>query len=183
MSTAPAPRVLPLLPSLLLWLLVVTACAPSQVQVEIPRVSFEAPPGLTLYVDMPRVALRVDFRNEAKLAPFVCPVFEGQLRTEPVTDNVRYLLERVARRPASRRVKLFGPGDKLLAVGALCIFPTLRTKQADILQQYRIRITPEALDRLRAGRKEALFEGYVPTEEPQPGWKNLAWVLYLEPAP
>lgn len=170
-------------PALLLVVLGLAACSPETVAVKHPRVGFEAPPGVVLYLQQGRGVLRVTFQGGIGLAPRVCTPFEGQLKEGPETDSRRHLLRQLARRPGHLPAKLLDAAGKPLGVGALCIFPTHRTADAAVLERYRIQLDEAGLARLRGGQPAAWFQAYAPLDDAQPGWRSVAWVLHLEPVP
>ena len=144
-------------------------CAPERVAVQHPRVGFEAPPGVVLYLRGGQGALRVAFEGGVGLAPRVCSRFEGQVRPEPVTDSLRHLLRGIALRPGHLPAKLLDAAGRPIGQGGLCIFPTLRTTQADVLDRYRIRLDAEGIARLKAGQRTAWFQAYQASDNAQPG--------------
>ena len=167
----------------LLGALAMNACmGPAKPAIEHPMVRFRAPPGLVMFLTGSQGALKVTFTGNVGPAPFVCQSKPWLVDTSGDPASLRAFMRRLATKPGSKRVALYDRRGKLVATGALCIFPTYKTNAKAIKEHYTIRIPRKALERLlRHAGPVALFESYPPSQ-PSKGLVHIAWALYLFPS-
>ncbi len=155
--------------------------APAKVAVSRPMVSFYAPRGTSMFLVGGHGALKVAFTGRVGPAPFLCASHPWLVDVQGDAASVRDLMRRFSSRPGGKRVMLYDSTGRLLAKGALCIFPTYKTHAKAIKRQYRIRIPSKALSALKRKKGPvALFETYPPPV-PKGRMVHVAWALYLVP--
>ncbi len=156
------------------------ACGPTNILRQDPEVRFTRPRQAVLFVKASMGVLRVRFDGQRRLAPFTCKATQALVHTAESSTSLLYSLRLMSQRPGFARVQLMDVDGKLLARGTFCIFPTLKTRSRSILRRYEIQLPPGVMARLRSGKPVAVFQDYIPFDQVKPGWRHLAWVLYLE---
>jgi len=156
------------------------ACGPRNILRPEPEVRFMRPQAAVLFMRSGSDVLRIRFDGKKRLAPFTCVANQARVHTAESTVSLLYSLKLMSQQSGFARVQLHDVDGKLLARGTFCIFPTLTTPTKSILRQYEIELPPKVMKRLRSGKAVAVFQDYVPFEQPKAGWNHLAWVLYLE---
>lgn len=160
--------------------LVLGACGPGNIVRPEPEVRFLRPRAAVLFVRSGGVVRRILFNGKQNLAPFLCSATQARVHTAEASTSLLYSLKLMSQMSGFARVQLHDVNGKLLARGTFCIFPTLKTPTKSILRHYEIELPPKVMKRLRSGKAVAVFQDYAPFEGAKPGWKHLAWVLYLE---
>lgn len=160
--------------------LVLGACGPGNIVRPEPEVRFMRPRAAVIFVRVGGGVVRIRFDGKQRLAPFTCSATTARVHTAESTTSLLYSLKLMSQQSGSKRVQLHDVDGKLLARGSFCIFPTLKTPTKAILHHYEIELPPQVMKRLRSGKAVAVFQDYVPFEKAKPGWRHLAWVLYLK---
>lgn len=160
--------------------LVLGACGPGNILRPQPAVKFVRPLDAVIYLRAGGGVVRIRFDAKQRVAPFVCEPSLATVHTAESSTSLLYSLRLMSQQEGFKRVQMHDVNGKLLARGTFCIFPTLQTPNKSILREYRIELPPLVMQRLRSGKAVAVFQDYTPFENARPGWKHLAWVLYLE---
>lgn len=156
-------------------------CASPHVLQGRPAVRFTEPAGAVMFIQSEGGVLRAVFDGRQRNPPVVCEENLAQVNTAKKGASLSHTLAQFARHRGSATVQLLGSDGKILGKGRLCIFPLLRTKDADALKGYLIQVPLEVFRRTRKGKPAVVFQAYAPELPDGPGWQHIAWVLWFAP--
>lgn len=146
-----------------------------------PRVKFDHPRDLIMYVSRGGRTLRVRFDGKTRAFPLVCHSDGWQVRVSGPSHSVKYRMSRLSRSPGFLRVRVFTKDHgRLLMWGRLCVFPTFETDFKPILEHYTINIPVKKILARGSGESVVLFQTYPPRVFVDPSLKHAAWVLFLQ---
>lgn len=166
---------------LLLSCMSIWGCAPVETVRTYPTVVFAEPRGAKMFLTREGRTLRVRFDGKARVFPLVCSARRWLVRTDGPAESVKYTMERFSARQGFLTARLYSSSGRFIAEGRICVFPTFKTPDKEILERYVISIPVKKLARRPKGRSAVLFQTYANGMGADPALKHVAWVFYIAP--